>query len=130
MIGKVEELRDPIVQSVIEKFSSRSDVGFKKYGVTLEDDHQGVKAWLNHLQEELMDAVNYLEKAMAVLDAENAKKIEVVEPKVLDRSNVKWWEEYRSTGAPHYFWDYGTPRVTCNCGSGWYCGGNSDNCKY
>ena len=40
----------------------RSDVGFAKYGVTLEDDKSNLFEWVNHLQEELMDAVLYLQK--------------------------------------------------------------------
>ena len=57
------EFRDPVVERVVDKFVSRSDVGFAKYGVTLDDDPSKVVAWLNHLQEELMDAVLYLQKA-------------------------------------------------------------------
>jgi len=57
------EFRDPIVERVVNKFVSRSDVGFKKYGVTLQDDPSKMFEWLNHLQEELMDAVLYLQKA-------------------------------------------------------------------
>ena len=60
------EFRDPVVERVVNKFISRSDVGYKKYGLTLEDDHSNTSAWLNHLQEELMDAVLYLQKAKEV----------------------------------------------------------------
>jgi hypothetical protein len=60
--------RDIIIQQVIEKIKSRSDVGFKKYGVTLKDDDQPLDIWLTHIQEELMDAVNYIEKAKDVLN--------------------------------------------------------------
>jgi hypothetical protein len=60
------EFRDPVVARVVQKFVSRSDVGFKKYGVTLEDDKSNMVAWMNHLQEELMDAVLYLQKAKEV----------------------------------------------------------------
>jgi len=63
-------MRDKIIQQVINKIQSRSDVGFKKYGITLEDDKQPLDTWLQHLQEELMDAVNYLEKARMVLREE------------------------------------------------------------
>ena len=56
------EFRDPVVRRVVNKFVSRSDVGFKKYGVTLEKDPSKMFEWLNHLQEELMDAVLYLQK--------------------------------------------------------------------
>ncbi len=52
--------RDPIVESVINKFSSRSSVGIKKYGTTLEQNN--TDDFLNHLQEELMDAILYIEK--------------------------------------------------------------------
>ena len=56
------EFRDPVVKRVVNKFVSRSDVGFAKYGVTLEDDPSNIFAWINHLQEELMDATLYLQK--------------------------------------------------------------------
>ena len=62
--------RDAIIQQVIKKIQSRSDVGFKKYGVTLEDDEQPLDKWLQHIQEELMDAVNYIEKTRQVLRSE------------------------------------------------------------
>ena len=54
--------RDPVVERVVDKFVSRSDVGFEKYGVTLDQDRSNIFAWINHLQEELMDAVLYLQK--------------------------------------------------------------------
>ena len=63
-------MRDKIIQRVINKIQKRSDVGFKKYGVTLFDDDQPLDTWLNHLQEELMDAVNYIEKARMSLREE------------------------------------------------------------
>jgi hypothetical protein len=74
-------MRDKIIERVINKIKSRSDVGYRKYGVTLKDDHQSLDIWLNHIQEELMDAVNYIEKAREVLtdEIEEAmlKRIEV-----------------------------------------------------
>ena len=56
------EFRDPVVQSVVNKFVDRSDVGFAKYGTTMRDDKSDVFVWLNHLQEELMDATLYLQR--------------------------------------------------------------------
>jgi hypothetical protein len=52
--------KDKIVESVINKFSSRSSIGIKKYGTTLEENN--TDDFLNHLQEELMDAILYIEK--------------------------------------------------------------------
>jgi hypothetical protein len=56
------EFRDPVVQSVVNKFVGRSDVGFAKYGVTMREDRSDIYVWLNHLQEELMDATLYLQR--------------------------------------------------------------------
>lgn len=53
---------DPIVQKVIKKFEIRSLIGQEKYGTTLYDSPEGFYEFLNHLQEELMDAVLYIEK--------------------------------------------------------------------
>jgi len=80
-------MRDKIIQQVVNKIQSRSDVGFKKYGVTLYDDDQPLDTWLNHIQEELMDAVNYIEKARMSLREEieecYIKDIEVNDPKLI-----------------------------------------------
>jgi hypothetical protein len=54
------ELKDKIVELVIEKFKHRSEVGIKKYGTTLEQNNDD--DFLNHLQEELMDAILYIQK--------------------------------------------------------------------
>jgi hypothetical protein len=56
------EFRDPVVQSVVNKFVDRSNVGYVKYGKTLRDDPSDVFTWLNHLQEELLDASLYLQR--------------------------------------------------------------------
>ena len=43
-------MRDPIIQNVIQKIKQRSDVGFAKYKVTLDNDNQSLDKWLEHLQ--------------------------------------------------------------------------------
>jgi len=63
-------MRDKIIESVVNKIISRSDIGYKKYKVTLQDDDQTLDTWLNHIQEELMDAVNYIEKTRQSLRSE------------------------------------------------------------
>jgi len=63
MNQKIIKFRDPVVERVVDKFVGRSDVGYEKYGVTLDKDPSEMLDWLNHLQEELMDAVLYLQKA-------------------------------------------------------------------
>ena len=65
--------KDKIINKVIEKILKRSEAGYKKYGVGLDKDEQSLDTWLNHLQEELMDAANYIEKIRAVLIEEDKK---------------------------------------------------------
>lgn len=67
------KVKDPIIKKVINKIAGRSKVGYKKYGVTLMEDKANLDGWLNHLQEELMDAVNYIERAREELDRANIK---------------------------------------------------------
>ena len=52
--------KDKIVESVINQFRQRSEVGIKKYGTTLEENNHD--DFIQHLFEELMDAILYLEK--------------------------------------------------------------------
>ena len=52
--------KDPIVEQVKEMFDKRSEVGIKKYGTTLHDNN--TDDFFNHLQEELMDAILYIQK--------------------------------------------------------------------
>ena len=59
--------RDPIIEKVVDQLVSRSDVGYEKYGVTLDEDVKDIQKWLQHLQEELLDAANYVEKIKSVL---------------------------------------------------------------
>ena len=65
--------KDKIINKVIEKILKRSEAGYKKYGVGLDKAEQTLDTWLNHLQEELMDAANYIEKIRAVLIEEDKK---------------------------------------------------------
>ena len=47
---------------LMTKYYDRSNKGIKKYGTTLENNSLPLMQWLNHLQEELMDATLYIEK--------------------------------------------------------------------
>ena len=73
MRQKTINFRDPVVERVVDKFVGRSDVGYEKYGVTLDKDPSEMLEWLNHLQEELMDAVLYLQKAKEKYEAERSE---------------------------------------------------------
>lgn len=53
---------DSIVEGVRAKLLQRSQVGIRKYGTTLDENNKD--NFLNHLQMELMDACNYVEKKL------------------------------------------------------------------
>jgi len=59
--------RDPVVKHVVDKFVSRSDVGYEKYGSTLDDERRykmkDLYGYLTDIQEELMDAILYIQTA-------------------------------------------------------------------
>ena len=59
--------RDPVVKNVVDKFVERSDVGYEKYNNTLDDERRfkmkNLQGYLNDIQEELMDAILYIQTA-------------------------------------------------------------------
>ena len=72
--GELEEMinfRDPVVKRVVDKFRDRSDVGYAKYGTTLHEERttkiKGLMKYLIDIQEELMDAVLYIQTAQEEL---------------------------------------------------------------
>jgi len=71
------QFRDPVVERVVDKFVSRSDVGFEKYGRTLHTErtggHKDLFGYLTDIQEELMDAVLYIQAAREELKAYSGK---------------------------------------------------------
>ena len=88
-------MRDKIIKQVVEKFKERSDIGYKKYGVTLHDDEPSLHKWLNQLQEELMDAVNYIEKLK--METSNA-----LEEKIL--KDYEEEDSFSKHSSPDYQW--------------------------
>ena len=65
------EFRDPVVKRVVDKFRERSDAGYEKYGTTLHEERttkiKGLMKYLIDIQEELMDAVLYIQTAQEEL---------------------------------------------------------------
>ena len=71
-IRKSYGVRDEVVKRVVDKFVDRSDIGYKKYGQTLHDERtskvKNLADYLNDIQEELMDAILYIQTAREELD--------------------------------------------------------------
>lgn len=76
---------DKIVQAVLRKMDERSLIGQKKYGATMMQEIEGQKKDLNRflidVQEELMDALLYIEAAKRCLTDE-------IEEAMLNRMNI------------------------------------------
>lgn len=68
-IDSLENLDENIRSSMKSSIKSRCKAGEVKYGVTLERDDLSELEWLNHLQEELLDALNYATRIQAISDA-------------------------------------------------------------
>ena len=92
--------RDAVVRRVVYQFIDRSNVGYKKYGQTLDSERRnGVKDlgdYLQDIQEELMDAVLYIQaareefhEAEETLFAENTKKTTLGDLEALDELKRK-----------------------------------------
>ena len=88
----MSKINDKIINRVIEKIQKRAEAGYKKYGVGLDKDEQSLDTWLNHLQEELMDAANYIEKIRAVLIEEDKKISKYPESSWTSDTTDKNWD--------------------------------------
>ena len=67
---------DSIIQSVISQFLERGEFGLNKYGTTLDRTDLNVDDWIEHMKQELMDAILYLErikKEIIMLKLENER---------------------------------------------------------
>ena len=66
--------KDEVVIKVIKKIDERSLVGQKKYGTTMQDEIETGKKdlydFINDVQEEIMDALLYIESVKTILKQE------------------------------------------------------------
>ena len=65
---------DKNVEKVITQLRDREEEGLRKYGVNTERTDLTTLQWLQHLQEELMDASVYIEKLKHQLNENVWKK--------------------------------------------------------
>lgn len=61
-IEKRFEQSDSIVKNIISTFLERSEMGKNKYNTDLDRTDLEILDWIQHAQEEHMDAILYLEK--------------------------------------------------------------------
>jgi len=60
-------IADSIVDSIVDKFISRSNVGKAKYGTTLDREDWSLDQWIENAIEEHMDAILYLQKIKTII---------------------------------------------------------------
>ncbi len=64
-------MSDKNVENVCNSLREREKRGMSKYGVNTERNDLSTLEWLQHLQEELMDACVYVEKLKGEIKDEN-----------------------------------------------------------
>ena len=88
---------DKNVEKVITQLRDREEEGLRKYGVNTERVDLSTLQWLQHLQEELMDASVYIEKlknemkeTQAEMSGMKWKKSTIYGPEDFDNSEIQY----------------------------------------
>jgi hypothetical protein len=82
MERNTEEKLDSVVSSIILKFKDRAVMGKNKYGTDLDRTDLSILDWIQHAQEEHMDAILYLEKLKRELTNKTYKNDIILEKMV------------------------------------------------
>ena len=61
------KVKDPIAQKVIQRIADRSEAGTKKFGDPFDQTNKTLEETIIDTQEELGDAMIYLEKALQII---------------------------------------------------------------
>jgi hypothetical protein len=72
-INYTDFIPDSIVDSILNKFVDRAEMGFTKYNNTLDRKDLSRTEWINHAQEELMDGILYLERLKQELNEQTTE---------------------------------------------------------
>ena len=59
-----------VLAKVFSEFIEREEQGFKKYGTTMDRNDLSLDEWIEHMKQELMDAILYLEKIKSLYDTQ------------------------------------------------------------
>ena len=83
---------DKNVENVVRQLRDREEEGLRKYGVNTERKDPTSLEWLQHLQEELMDASVYIEKLKNEM-----KEAKAIQEGLLEEiSEMQWKEQYEN----------------------------------
>lgn len=59
-----------VLAKVFSEFIEREETGLKKYGTTMDRKDLSLDEWIEHMKQELMDAILYLEKIKSIYDTQ------------------------------------------------------------
>ena len=83
---------DKNVENVVRQLPDREEEGLRKYGVNTERTDLTSLEWLQHLQEELMDASVYIEKLK-----NDMKEMQATQEGLLEEiGEMQWKEQYEN----------------------------------
>ena len=83
---------DRNVENVVRQLRDREEEGLRKYGVNTERTDLTSLEWLQHLQEELMDASVYIEKLK-----NDMKEMQATQEGLLEEiSEMQWKKQYEN----------------------------------
>jgi len=109
MKSKTIKFRDPVVENVVDKFISRSDFGFEKYGQSMHNERitkqKDLAGYLNDIQEELMDAILYIQAAREEL-VENQDLRHTIDETIAEANKASFRPPHPSHAEDL---DYGSP---------------------
>jgi len=62
--------KDKLIANIMQRMALRSENGIKKFGLTMGETKKPTIAWIDDAQEELWDAIVYLEKVKLIMRKE------------------------------------------------------------
>jgi hypothetical protein len=62
--------KDKLIANIMQRMALRSENGIKKFGLTMGETKKPTVAWIDDAQEELWDAIVYLEKVKLIMRKE------------------------------------------------------------
>jgi hypothetical protein len=70
-----------VLAKVFSEFIEREETGKKKYGTTMDRKDLSLDEWIEHMKQELMDAILYLEKIKSIYDTQRPTNYQEANPR-------------------------------------------------
>lgn len=70
-----------VLAKVFSEFIEREETGKRKYGTTMDRKDLSLDEWIEHMKQELMDAILYLEKIKSIYDTQRPANYQETNPR-------------------------------------------------